>query len=52
MAVALVDRLEAVEIEEQEGELAAVAPVAGDFLGEALVQRPVVADPGQLVAPG
>ena len=49
VAEALVDRLEAVEVEQDQGELARVAPVAADFLGQALVQAAVVADPGQLV---
>jgi len=49
---ALVDRLEAVEVEQDQAELARVAPVAGDFLGQTLVQAAVVADPGQLVAAG
>ena len=49
---ALVDRLEAVEVEQDQGELARRGAVAGDLLGQALVQAAVVADPGQLVAPG
>lgn len=52
MAETLVDRLEAVEVEQDQGELAGVATVAGDFLGQALVQAAVVADPGQLITAG
>ena len=49
--MALVHLLEPVEVEEDEGELAAVPVVAGDFSREALVQGAIVPDPGQLVAP-
>jgi hypothetical protein len=49
---ALVHLLEAVEVEQDDGELPRVAEVTGDFFVEALLQRPVVADAGQLVAAG
>jgi hypothetical protein len=51
VAVALVDLLEAVEVDEDQGELAPVPRVAGDLGRQPLVQGAVVADPGQLVAP-
>ena len=52
MPVALVHLLEPVEVEEDQRELAPVPGVPGDFRRHPLVQGAVVADPGQLVAPG
>jgi hypothetical protein len=48
----LVDLLEAVEVDQDQGELPLAARVSRELLGKPLVQRPVVADPGQLVAAG
>ena len=47
--VGLVDLLEAIEVDHDQTELTAVA---GDLLGQPLLEVTVVADPGQRVAPG
>src|SRR6185436_17405392 len=45
-------RLEAVDVEHEDREMAAVAPVAGDLVVEALAQLAAVAQPGQRVDVG
>src|SRR6187397_890294 len=52
MAVAVVDRLEAIEIGEDEAEIAVEALRARDLLLEALLERPPVGEPRERVDQG
>ena len=49
MAVAVVDRLEVVEVDEQQRAATVAAPAAGDGMGQALFQEPAIGEPGQAV---
>ena len=52
VAELVVDPLEVVEVDDDQRQLAAVATVACELLGQALAEDPVVADPGERVALG
>jgi len=49
MAAAVVDALELVDVEKDQGQRAAVAPSAGDFGVEELEQIPLIPQPGEIV---